>query len=220
MKKISEILPLGSYHVISVIGGGGKTSCIKMLAEEFASAGKKVVISTTTHILYPNWLKDAVYLDACHEQIRSALMKYNIICVASLLEGNKLKSPSKKTLDFIEKHCDVLLIEADGSKHLPLKYASEKEPAIYEHTDCIIQIAGLSGLNHDINEVCHRHEMAMAEFGWQDHQMMDDEMLEQLIQHNFSHVSKEIPQYVLLNQSDIVKSHLNYPQISMMQKGK
>ena len=40
------------YRVIAVVGGGGKTSLIFRLCEEMVSTGKKVIVTTTTHMAY------------------------------------------------------------------------------------------------------------------------------------------------------------------------
>ena len=40
------------YPVIAVVGGGGKTSLIFRLMESFVSIGKKVIVTTTTHMAY------------------------------------------------------------------------------------------------------------------------------------------------------------------------
>lgn len=44
-------------HVISLVGGGGKTTLLYAMASHCAQKGWRVLVSTTTHILRPeNWL--------------------------------------------------------------------------------------------------------------------------------------------------------------------
>ena len=52
---ITEALQLGipEHAVISLTGAGGKTSLIFGWAKELASEGRKVAITTTTHMLSP-----------------------------------------------------------------------------------------------------------------------------------------------------------------------
>lgn len=45
-------LDIEKYPVIAVVGGGGKTSLIYRLNEELQVLGKKVIISTTTHMAF------------------------------------------------------------------------------------------------------------------------------------------------------------------------
>ena len=52
--RLTELLDIdvNSKKIISVVGGGGKTSLIFRLAEELAEQGKKVIVTTTTHIAF------------------------------------------------------------------------------------------------------------------------------------------------------------------------
>ena len=47
-----EALPfLGETgHVISLVGGGGKTTLLYALARHYSAQGQRVLVSTTTHI--------------------------------------------------------------------------------------------------------------------------------------------------------------------------
>ena len=40
------------HRRIAVVGGGGKTSLIFRLAEELKATGRKVIVTTTTHMAY------------------------------------------------------------------------------------------------------------------------------------------------------------------------
>lgn len=55
-------------------------------------------------------------------------------------------------------YCDVLLIEADGSKGLPVKVPAEHEPVIIPETQVVIGCAGLTAIGEMIQEVCFRSE--------------------------------------------------------------
>ena len=51
-----EALPfLGETgHVISLVGGGGKTTLLYALARHYSAQGQRVLVSTTTHIQRPD----------------------------------------------------------------------------------------------------------------------------------------------------------------------
>ena len=59
-----EALPfLGETgHVISLVGGGGKTTLLYALARHYSAQGQRVLVSTTTHIQRPdaNYATDEV----------------------------------------------------------------------------------------------------------------------------------------------------------------
>jgi xanthine dehydrogenase accessory factor len=59
---------------------------------------------------------------------------------------------------------DVVLVEADGSRRMPLKYPAAYEPVLPANTDEIVLCVGLSALGRPAREVCHRLELAEQAF--------------------------------------------------------
>lgn len=53
-ERILELFPqlMGGRHVVSVTGAGGKTSLIWRLAEELRETGRRVIVTTTTHMAW------------------------------------------------------------------------------------------------------------------------------------------------------------------------
>ena len=68
-------LDIDQYKVIAVVGGGGKTSLIYRLNEELQALGKKVIISTPTHMAYDPMLPfvKSADLGNCVEETGSSL---------------------------------------------------------------------------------------------------------------------------------------------------
>ena len=54
------------------------------------------------------------------------------------------------------KLADVILVEADGSKRLPVKVPGPKEPVIPENSDQILCIYGLGALGKQAADCCFR----------------------------------------------------------------
>jgi probable selenium-dependent hydroxylase accessory protein YqeC len=80
--------------------------------------------------------------------------------VAAGLDGKsgKLTSLSEEHLKSLLPLCDVMLIEADGSKRLPLKVPEAWEPVIPSFADVVISVVGLDCLGKPICETAHRVE--------------------------------------------------------------
>ena len=56
-------ISLRNRDMLSFVGGGGKTSCIYRLAQELRLKHKQVLVTTTTHIYYPDFsLYDRLFL--------------------------------------------------------------------------------------------------------------------------------------------------------------
>lgn len=164
MKQVSLIevfIPEPKEHcVISVVGGGGKTSLIFRLTDELRSAGKKVIVATTTHMRYE---ADRPYAEnADYAVIQKNLSEYGYT-VTGILDKDKMKIGriSEKKLAELKEVADVLLIEADGSRGLPLKMPESWEPAIPPETDVVISVVGMDAIGKKIEECCHRpHKVA------------------------------------------------------------
>ena len=119
--------------IISVVGSGGKTTLIKKLAARYRSEGKTVLVTTTTHM----FLEEDTLLTDDADTIIGVLREAGY-AMAGIPEGEKIKALSQKTYEEVCSFADVVLVEADGSKCLPLKYPNTTEPVIPENTDEII----------------------------------------------------------------------------------
>lgn len=146
------------YPVIAVVGGGGKTSLIYKLTDELLQKDQKVIITTTTHMAFE---PDCPFAqDGDPRKIREALEKSGYVIAAGLEEeSGKYCTLSTERLEEIKDMCDVLLIEADGAKHMPVKVPAAWEPVIPACADLVISVIGLDCLGKPICQTAYRMEM-------------------------------------------------------------
>ena len=160
MKKILlEVLAINAEKIstIAVVGGGGKTSLIFRLMESFVSIGKKVIVTTTTHMAYEP--ERPFVEDGDIDGVRKDLQRYHYTVAASLDRATeKIGCLSEEKLEELRGLADVLLIEADGAKRLPLKVPGEREPVIPEFAEMVIGVVGVDALGEPIQKTCHRPE--------------------------------------------------------------
>ena len=149
--------------IISVVGSGGKTTLIQKLAAQYRNEGKTVFVTTTTHMFAE---ADTVLTDDA--DIIIGRLRETGYAMAGIPEGGKIKALSHKTYETVCRFADVVLVEADGSKRLPLKYPNGTEPVIPQNTDEIIVVCGLNAIGQKASEVCHRLELVKACLGIQD----------------------------------------------------
>ena len=76
------------------------------------------------------------------------------ICKLSMPEGLGDQDEMERILSFT----DVILIEADGAKRMPVKIPADHEPVIVSQTGLVIACAGLSALGKTFEESCFRFE--------------------------------------------------------------
>lgn len=235
--------------VISVIGGGGKTSLLYCLSRELAADGFRVVLTTTTHMMIPEtfpWtdsideavrlLKEGPVLMA-HGGYTNQLSNDHVECCPVLVtHGAHANQPSDDRLDscpvhvaqggyveiasgvvgeidepsqkitpdkmevsqknasvilnaenekehrkyltsdkctalkdeeyaVLRREADIILVEADGSRQLPLKAEAAHEPVIKPDSDYVIAVVGVDAVGHPLCEVCHRPELVADHYG-------------------------------------------------------
>lgn len=144
-------------HVVSLVGGGGKTTLLYAFARHCAAKGWRVLVSTTTHILQP----ERCY--APDDPALQALWAAGEYAVAGTPAGNgKLSAPPMQQLQRWMREADAVFLEADGAKRMPCKVPAEHEPVLLPESDAVLAVAGLSALGRPLREVCFRLETACS----------------------------------------------------------
>ena len=138
--------------ITSVIGGGGKTTLLSVLARELAAGGVAVALTTSTHFLP---FEGMPALSGPDEWDAAASP---VACFASPTEEGKLAAPACG-IPALAAAADYVLVEADGSKRLPLKAHAAWEPVIPAGTVNVVWVVGASGLGKPVSETAHRPEL-------------------------------------------------------------
>ena len=145
-------------HIVSLVGGGGKTTLLYAMAAHCAHKGWRVLVTTTTHILQP---------DACYAPDEATLAvlwqagQYAVIGTPA--ENGKLTLPPQQFLHRMAQ-ADAVFIEADGAKHYPCKLPAAHEPVLLPQSDIVLAVAGLSALSKPLREVCFRYDIIRPQF--------------------------------------------------------
>lgn len=135
--------------VTAIIGSGGKTSLLYRLADELKDGGS-VLVTTSTHILPPE-----------HLPVYTRTGRVRGVCCVGAPCGIKLKAP-EQSFEELAGLADFVLVEADGSAHLPIKAHASHEPPIPPNANNRILVVGVSGLNRPVGEAVHRAERFRA----------------------------------------------------------
>lgn len=173
--------------MISIVGAGGKTTTMFYLANKYASAGKNVIVTTSTHIGIPQERHVYIIEEAEEAQdIRKKIKEHFLAFPSSFLviaarEGkhtHKLCSPKEEYFAVFSEMADMVIVEADGSRQLPLKVPREHEPNILQGTKQIVVVAGMDAIGQKAREICFAYEQAKGLYGWDDeHCITRDDVL-------------------------------------------
>lgn len=145
--------------VISLVGAGGKTTCAYLLAEELAGEGKKVLVTTTTHMEHPAFLGRNGVIDKSPEEIIAASERYPVVTAGTSGPGGmKMQALPEAVFGEMLPFFDAVVVEADGSRRHPFKVPASHEPVIVKETTHIIILAGMPAMGKPLDEVCFRLE--------------------------------------------------------------
>jgi len=144
-----SIMPL---KFVAFVGAGGKTSLIEYLASSLIDRGKTVAITTTTKI----YVREPYQVLSEKRVLRNntPLNRFG-----NTLEDGKLTALDTEDIQRIGDLYDIILIEADGAKHKPLKFPASYEPAIPAIAEKIFVVSGLDALFHKVGDVVFRWEL-------------------------------------------------------------
>ncbi|NWG17023.1 MAG: putative selenium-dependent hydroxylase accessory protein YqeC [Chloroflexi bacterium] len=154
--KLQRAFDINPGDVVALVGAGGKTTTMIALGYELAEAGLRVLATTTTRIsddqlgLVPY----AARLDTSMSAVSLALSDHRFVFLYDEIRQNKVYGATceqiPRLLDSIDS--DVLLIEADGARGLPLKAPKAHEPVIPAETTLVVPVASLSVLGQPLDE--------------------------------------------------------------------
>lgn len=212
--EIEKYRQPGGPFVISFTGGGGKTSLIRRLAWEGREQGLKVLVIPTTHMAFP----EHFFVPECSEEALEHALRDRGIAVTGKTEERK-KGEKKISFwgwEFYQKareKADLVLVEADGAKRLPVKVPGPAEPVIPKDTDLILCVYGLKALGQKGEACCFRLEQAKIllkkTFGLEEEDrdwMMGEEIMASLMEQGYlSPLKHSFPQariLPVLNQAD------------------
>ena len=169
-------------RVISLVGGGGKSTVMLFLAMTCAKQGKRVLVTTTTNIFHPS---AAVYAEN-EAQIQSLWDRCSIAVIGTPIPGKgKLKEPNPELLRWAMARADIVLIEADGSKHYPVKAPKDGEPVILPQCDTVIAVMGLSAIGQPLKNVAFRLPEVMKLLGAEEDHIFTEEDAARILSSSF-----------------------------------
>ena len=202
---------------ISIVGAGGKTTTMYYLADKFVNEGKKVIITTSTHIRKPVDRKVFLANDISITEFETSLIKLledNQSIVVANDENMKLSSPKEEFFAIMKKYADVVLAEADGAKMLPIKVPREYEPNIPKLTETVIIVVGLDCLFKKAKEVCCRYDIASKLYNWESEHFINEEDVINIMSDRRAGLknTENLKKILILNKADndLLKERANY----------
>ncbi len=154
--KLHQAFDIVRGDVVAFIGAGGKSSALFNLGYELAEMGWRVAATTTTSIGVDQLelMPFAVTPREGAGTLAMALDEFRFVFVYDEIRSERVYGPPlsyiPRMMDTVPS--DVLLIEADSARGLPLKAPFADEPVIPPETSLVIPTASLSVLGAELDD--------------------------------------------------------------------
>ncbi|MBU0512278.1 MAG: putative selenium-dependent hydroxylase accessory protein YqeC [Chloroflexi bacterium] len=214
---LKTALRLPAFPRLALVGAGGKTTALFHLARQFAPP---VLVTATTHLADEQLkLADHHFFVECPEDLTplEADLPPGVILLTGRGDGSgRSCGVGAGTLERIRTLAESrrlpLLIEADGSRQLPLKAPAPHEPPIPEFVDTVIVVAGLSALGNPLApERVHRPERFAAISGLSTGETITPDALARVLTHpngGLKNIPANARRVALLNQADTPEAQI------------
>ncbi|MEG1619091.1 MAG: selenium cofactor biosynthesis protein YqeC [Eubacterium sp.] len=148
MIHLSELLELKRGELVTVTGGGGKTSLLECLQAELKARLEHVIITTTTKMYYPENFEGKIILSSSEKEIvrslTESLAEPACFTAADRFWENKVIGHTGTVINHLSKCFQdrIILNEGDGAKGKSYKFYEAYEPVIPEETTKLVHLIG------------------------------------------------------------------------------
>lgn len=201
--------------VISLVGGGGKTTTMCRLQKEYELAQIPSIVTTTTHIqsLEEEWFLGEPSVDGLKERLET----FGKAWCGEVTKKGKLQSFPEAFLREMISLGNPVIIEADGARRLPCKAPGPSEPVLVPETTMVLALYGMDALGKQIKEICFRPELVANLLGKSEEDSLtpsDIAVLAASEQGGRKSVTSKMDYQVILNKADGMKDQDAAKQIA------
>jgi len=147
--RLADALDIRRGDIVAFVGAGGKTGALFCLAGELVDRGLRVITTTTTRMAANERLlaPSSLTIDQIDRVVASLAATSHVFVYDHLdEEQGKVIGLDPEQVTELAKMADIVLIEADGARRLPLKGPYPHEPVIPDSTTLVVPIAGIDAV--------------------------------------------------------------------------
>jgi molybdenum cofactor cytidylyltransferase len=169
--NLRDALELRARDVVSIVGGGGKTTILYRLAQETVAAEQVAIVTGTTRFTPPErGERPPLVLNEAPSDLLAALrreLEASSVVVAGSGWGNQgrilpVEPDAVAAMRDIEG-VGAVVVEADGSAGRPFKAPADHEPVIAAATTVLLSVVGIDVLGQPLaGFAVHRPEIVAS----------------------------------------------------------
>ena len=184
--------------VTAVVGAGGKTTLIRELSARYRAQGKRVLVTTSTHM----FREPSTLVDAQAAELVTVLQTEGFAMAGSAAPEGKI-GPLPPGLYAACAAADEVLVEADGARGHLVKLPRAGEPVIFDNVTDIVLVINLKAEGLPLCEAAHHPEQVAAALGVAQDTPLTPALLGRLTALDRAHLRSNWPDKQL-------RLHLNY----------
>ena len=159
---VCDALGLGDHELVSLVGGGGKTTVLFALGAQLAGT---VVLTTTTKMGRDRLAGHEPLVAPSDAALLNALADRRVALAWRDVADHKALGVEPDVCDRWFGLADHVVVEADGSRRMPFKAPLAYEPVVPSRTTTLVACVGAAALDAVISEQCQRPERVAAVAG-------------------------------------------------------
>jgi len=153
LADVSVGLDLGNHELVSIVGGGGKTTLTFAIAEQLP--GRRI-ITTTTKMGREQRGTAPVLIAPTDDEIAEALRGHKVVQVWGGIDDYKALGCDPDVVGRWLGLVDHVVVESDGARRNPFKAPRPFEPPVPQSSTVVIAVIGAEALGRVIADRCHR----------------------------------------------------------------
>lgn len=153
LDQLASRLDLGTQELVSLVGGGGKTTTLFALGQQLMGT---TILTTTTKMGRDRDGGFPVLVGPSDGELADALVQHRSVLVWRSTDERKALGVAPEVCDAWMDIADNVVVEADGSRRKPFKAPREFEPVIASRTTTVIACVGADALGRVISDQCQR----------------------------------------------------------------
>ena len=154
---LRDALQVRAGDVVAFIGAGGKTSALRRLAAEWAAAGRRVLLLSTTKIEAQSGGVETVVAGNLDAAVRALRSEWRAATPRLLVTERLTTRWRGVPVEWVAAlaqlaEVDEVLVQADGSARRPFKAPAEHEPVIPPCAALAVAVMGIDAIGQPIDE--------------------------------------------------------------------
>jgi probable selenium-dependent hydroxylase accessory protein YqeC len=176
--RLPSALDLGNHELVSLVGGGGKTTALFELGRRLRGTR---VLTTTTKMHRARTDGHPILFAPTDAELTDALGANGSVLVWRSDAGDKVVGVDPEACDRWFDLADHVVVEADGSRQRPLTAPNPFEPVVPSRTTVLVACVGSAALGRVIADQCHRPLRIAAIAGCSPYDRLTPERLARLL---------------------------------------